>query len=90
MGEEKTILEDQDVVIDEPEPIQVPKSALEQTGSVTVSQDAEVTSVQQESIEKTVREEPEKNTSEADVPAQQNIRKDEKVIPAESEVSDSL
>ncbi|CAB1324412.1 unnamed protein product, partial [Coregonus sp. 'balchen'] len=88
--DDKTIiLEDQDVVIAEPDPIQVPKSALEQTGSVTVSQDAEmpeVTSVQQESGETTVREEPEKNTSEVNVPAQETILQDEKVMPAESEV----
>ncbi|XP_041704914.1 deoxynucleotidyltransferase terminal-interacting protein 2 [Coregonus clupeaformis] len=93
VAEEDKTLTLEDVVIAEPAaPIQDAAPAREHTGSVTVSEDAEmpeVTSVQQESAETTVSEDPEKNTSVVDIPAQENILQ-EKLIPADSEVKVTL
>ncbi|XP_020329875.1 deoxynucleotidyltransferase terminal-interacting protein 2 [Oncorhynchus kisutch] len=86
VGEEDKTLTVEDVVIGEPAaPIQNSAPAREHTGSVTVSEDAEmpkVTSVQQDSAETTAREDPKKNTSMVDVPVQENIQ--EKVTISES------
>ncbi|XP_055778702.1 deoxynucleotidyltransferase terminal-interacting protein 2 [Salvelinus fontinalis] len=86
VGEEDKTLTLEDVVIGEPAaPIQDAAPAREHTGSVTVSEVAEmpeVTSVQQDSAETTAREDPENNTSMVDVPVQENIQ--EKVTICES------
>uniref|UniRef100_A0A4W5R7W1 Deoxynucleotidyltransferase, terminal, interacting protein 2 n=1 Tax=Hucho hucho TaxID=62062 RepID=A0A4W5R7W1_9TELE len=87
VGEEEKTLTLEDVVIAETAaPIRDVAPAREHTGSVTVSEDAEmpeITSVQQESAETTTREDPEKNTSVVDVPVQENILQ-EKVTVCES------